>query len=104
MTIIASGTQVKVDGCVYAVSEPESWGQPSASCYVFMTVGERLYGQLVSGGYVSSRTGTPVDDSLTYEEEPEDAILVGSGILPKLITQARREPPSLDWEHDLNEL
>jgi len=46
----------------------------------------------------------PLDDSLRPEEEPEDAILVDSGILPKLIAQAQREPPSLDWEHDLNEV
>jgi hypothetical protein len=104
MTTITSGSQVKDGECAYATSEPESWGQPSASCYVFMNVGERLYGQLISGIYVSSHPGFPTSAFLGYEEEPEDDILVSSGILPQLIAQARSEPPSLDWERDLDEL
>jgi hypothetical protein len=69
-----------------------------------MNIGERLYGQLISGIYVSSHPGILAGASLGYEEEPEDDILVDSGILPQLIAQARREPPSLDWERDLDEL
>ena len=64
----------------------------------------RLYGQLISGIYVSSHPGFPTGAFWGYEEEPEDDILVNSGILPQLIAQARREPPSLDWERDLDEL
>ena len=37
-------------------------------------------------------------------EEPEDAILVASGLLPRLVARARLEPPSTDWERDLNEI
>lgn len=104
MKTITSATQVGIEGCAYASSGSESWGQPSASCYVFVNIGERLYGQLISGTYVSSQPCIPIGDLLGYDEEPEDAILVGSGILPRLIAQARREPTSLDWERDLDDL
>ena len=104
MKTITSGIQVGAEGCVYASSEPESWGQPSASCYVFVNVGERLYGQLISGTYVSSQPAVPTGNVLGFGEEPEDAILVDSGVLPRLIAQARREPMSLDWERDLDDL
>lgn len=89
---------------VSVISEPESWGQPSADRYILVPSGNRMHGQLISGVYVSSQPGIPMDDLFGYEEEPEDAILVASGILPRLVAQARREPPSLDWEQDLNDL
>lgn len=38
------------------------------------------------------------------EEEPEDFVLATSDLLPWLLARARQEPPSLDWERDLNEL
>jgi hypothetical protein len=44
------------------------------------------------------------DNLQNREIEPEDFILVTSGILPKLIAQARQEPPSDDWERVLDEL
>ena len=84
------------------VSKPESWGQPSVNRYILVASGRKMYGQLISGVYVSSQPGIPMDDLLSFE--PEDVILVTSGILPRLIDQAQREPPSLDWERDLNEL
>ena len=44
-------------------------------------------------------------DNLTFrEEEPEDAALVASGILPELLTEALNVPPSNDWERVLDEL
>jgi len=45
-----------------------------------------------------------IDNLLNREEEPEDAILAASGVLKQLITQARQEPPSADWERELDEL
>lgn len=85
-------------------SEPESWGQPSIDHHILAVRGNRMHAQLISGVYVSSQINTPVDDLLSCEGEPEDAILVDSGILPRLITQARQELPSPDWEQELNEL
>jgi hypothetical protein len=45
-----------------------------------------------------------IDNLLNRDEEPEDAILAASAVLQRLVTQARREPPSSDWERELNEL
>jgi hypothetical protein len=45
-----------------------------------------------------------IDNLLNREEEPEDAILAASGVLKQLIAQARQEPPSADWERELDEL
>lgn len=45
-----------------------------------------------------------MDNLLNREEEPEDAILAASTILKRLITQARQEPLSANWERDLDEL
>ncbi len=45
-----------------------------------------------------------IDNLMNREEEPEDAILVASGVLPRLVAQARQEPSSLDWEQELDEL
>lgn len=95
---------ITVDEPVYVSNEPESWGQPAAVRYIFVSDGQKMYGQLISGSYVSSRPGIPTEDLSTYEEELENALLVDSGILPRLIEQARQESPSLDWERDLNEL
>ncbi len=39
-----------------------------------------------------------------HEEEPEDTILANSDILLKLLEQAKQEPPSNDWERELDEL
>jgi len=36
--------------------------------------------------------------------EPEDTLLVASGILRKLLAQAEQEPPTEDWERELAEL
>jgi hypothetical protein len=44
------------------------------------------------------------ENQAPYSPEPEDALLAGSDLLPRLIAEARREPPSADWERDLNEL
>ncbi len=45
-----------------------------------------------------------IDNSLNREEEPEDAILAASAVLQRLVAQARQEPPSSDWERELDEL
>ena len=45
-----------------------------------------------------------MDNLLNREEEPEDAVLAASTVLQRLIAQARQEPPSTDWERDLDEL
>lgn len=37
-------------------------------------------------------------------DELEDVILVTSGILPRLVTEVLQEPPSLDWEQELEEM
>lgn len=39
-----------------------------------------------------------------YGEEPEDIILANSDILLRLLEQAKQEPPSNDWERELDEL
>jgi hypothetical protein len=44
------------------------------------------------------------ENQAPYSPEPEDALLADSDLLPRLIAEARREPPSADWERDLNEL
>jgi hypothetical protein len=44
------------------------------------------------------------ENQAPYAPEPEDALLADSDLLPRLIAEARREPPSADWERDLNEL
>ncbi len=41
---------------------------------------------------------------LNREGEPEDAILAASAVLQRLVTQARQESPSPDWERELDEL
>jgi len=41
---------------------------------------------------------------LNRDTEPEDARLVASGVLPDLLKQAQGEPPSSDWERELEEL
>lgn len=43
-------------------------------------------------------------NQLDHEEEPEDAVLVASGVLEELLSQAKREPPSQDWESHLEGL
>jgi len=45
-----------------------------------------------------------VDNLLNCEEEPEDAILVASGVLQQLVDRALQEPSSPDWERELEEL
>lgn len=45
-----------------------------------------------------------VDNLFNREEEPEDAILVASGGLQQLVDRALQEPPSPDWERELDEL
>lgn len=47
---------------------------------------------------------TVMENLLNRESEPEDAILAASGILQRLVDQARRESPSRDWEQELDEL
>jgi hypothetical protein len=44
------------------------------------------------------------ENQAPYTPEPEDARLADGDLLPRLIAEARREPPSADWERDLNEL
>ena len=44
------------------------------------------------------------ENQAPYAAEPEDTLLAGSDLLPRLIAEARQEPPSADWERDLNEL
>lgn len=36
--------------------------------------------------------------------EPEDEILIESGILPQLIASAIQHPPATDWEQELDAL
>jgi len=45
-----------------------------------------------------------MDNLLNREEEPEDAILAASAVLQRLVTRAWQEPPSPDWERELDEL
>ena len=45
-----------------------------------------------------------MDNLVNREEEPEDAILAASAVLQRLVARARQEPPSPDWERDLDEL
>ena len=45
-----------------------------------------------------------MDNLLNREEEPEDAILVASGVLQRLVDRALQEPPSPAWERELDEL
>jgi hypothetical protein len=45
-----------------------------------------------------------VDNLLNRDEEPEDAILAASAVLQRLVTQARQESPSSNWERELDEL
>lgn len=47
-----------------------------------------------------------LDNLINREEEPEDIILVNSGILQRLIAQTQQEPSlSLsDWERELDRL
>ena len=66
----------------------------------------------------SSNDHVPASESLLTSEErqlyedhmrhhggePEDAILVASGVLPKLLVQAKRVPPSRDWKSHLDSL
>jgi len=44
------------------------------------------------------------ENQAPYTPEPEDALLADSDLLPRLIAEARRGPPSADWERDLNAL
>jgi len=106
MVETTSGSRVRVDEgrCTYPESPQESWGQPSAARYVFEVVGHTLYGQFVSGVYISSYPSASPDQVLGCDEEPEDALLVESGILPQLIARARQEPASANWEQDLAEM
>ena len=45
-----------------------------------------------------------LDNLVHTEEEPEDATLVASGLLPQLLAEALQEPPADDWERILDEL
>ncbi len=45
-----------------------------------------------------------IDNLLNREEEPEDAILATSKVLQQLISQARQEAPTVNWEQELDEL
>jgi hypothetical protein len=45
-----------------------------------------------------------IDNLLNRDEEPEDAILAASAVLQRLVTQARQESPSSNWERELDEL
>jgi len=45
-----------------------------------------------------------LENLLNREEEPEDTILAASTVLRRLVAQARQEPPSADWERELDEL
>lgn len=47
---------------------------------------------------------TILDNLADRNLEPEDAILAASGLLKKLIDQARATPPSDSWEQELDEL
>jgi hypothetical protein len=41
---------------------------------------------------------------LKEHSEPEDQLLIASGILPDLIADARQQPPASDWEQELDAL
>ncbi len=47
---------------------------------------------------------TIMENLLNRDAEPEDAILVASGILQQLDNQTSSTTPSLDWEQELDEL
>jgi len=44
-----------------------------------------------------------VNDMTYYKEhaEPEDELLVRTGILPRLVEAAVKQPPAADWEQDV---
>ena len=45
-----------------------------------------------------------LDNLVAREGEPEDTILAASSAVKTLVERARRTPPTLDWERQLNEL
>ena len=45
-----------------------------------------------------------MDNLLSRDEEPEDAILTASAVLQRLAADARQGMPSPDWERELDEL
>lgn len=78
MIVDDSRTQtVKRDIPVYVTSEPRDseWGQPSASHYVFVVVGNRLRGQPISDVYLPLTPSdiSPVGSGLAAEFEAWDA-------------------------------
>ena len=68
---------VKRDVPVYATSEPRDteWGQPSASHYVFVVVGNRLRGQPIADIYLPLALSDilPVGSDLAAELDAWDA-------------------------------
>ncbi len=45
-----------------------------------------------------------LDNLLNREGEPEDDLLVASGALRQLVAEVQTQPPSVDWERELDEL
>jgi hypothetical protein len=110
MTLMSTRTLIGTEQEICGAGEQESWGQPPAGCHYFVTIDGKVYGHLVTGSHISSGSGVSANDVLLYEaepmyeEEPEDAIIAGSGILPRLMAQARQERPSSDWKRDLYDM
>lgn len=82
--------------------------EPCPLCDLFPELNPRLQAsidELESGGGMRFNT---VEEMFAYLEscpdEDEDAAIVESGILPRLIEQALQEAPSADWRQHLNDL
>ncbi|NOT60300.1 MAG: hypothetical protein HOP19_08755 [Acidobacteria bacterium] len=45
-----------------------------------------------------------LNNFLNRDSEPEDALLIESGILTTLVSRAKQEPPTADWRQELDEL
>jgi hypothetical protein len=50
------------------------------------------------------KIGIILDNLMNRETEAEDNLLISSGILEKLVGEARETPPSRDWRTELDEL
>ncbi len=66
---------VREDAARYVTSEPQDtgWGQPSASHYVFVIEGKRLFGRPIAGVYLPDSGMAPFDEDLAAELEAWDA-------------------------------
>lgn len=99
---IPSNSAALILGTPYGTS-PRSWPPPAPTDVELSatTLPEEIEAQTREA---LARLALIMDNMVNREEEPEDAILATSSAVQQLLVQARREPPSLDWERDLGEL